>query len=412
LGGRALSPLWGDFSKPHPLGVDLYIVNWSKMHKNIMKKIIVFLGPFPPPYGGVAILNKQIFESELKNEFEFRKINYSLIDEITENVSQKKNVNIKKNLLIFRKLIQTLKNQKAGIYYFQVNGNFSIIRDFVLSLIIKFKPRSKIIYHFHGMKKTENKYFPFNFKKNSIVNNILINSIFSLADKIILLSDHILHEFETVLLQKNLKKIIIVENFTSCNTTLPPTKIKQTKNLLFMGRLSEAKGFFDFLDAVPRLIEEDPNIKFNICGSVETIKDECIINEKINNIKRKNQILFHGLVTGTVKENIYKNSDILVYPSREDIFPVTLLEAMAYGLCILTTKVGVSESIIEENVNGFFIEKGNSYCIEEKVLKIFSDRKILNRISKNNKDKVEKKYNFTVASRKLKNIFNELFNDY
>jgi glycosyltransferase involved in cell wall biosynthesis len=118
---------------------------------------------------------------------------------------------------------------------------------------------------------------------------------------------------------------------------------KQDIVLVFTGRISKEKGVIELVQAFKKLQVKD-NVKLVIVGSAKT--GETIMNpytqkvyDEIENIKDK--IVFTGYVEYEDMPKIYKMSDIAVLPSvGQDPAPLTIFEAMAAGLPIITTYSG------------------------------------------------------------------------
>ena len=138
-------------------------------------------------------------------------------------------------------------------------------------------------------------------------------------------------------------------------------KNKSSLNLLFVGRLLKSKGIKVALDIFNKLRQSNKKIKLTIAGSVDNSNPDSISDKYLQKIKNIEGIDYFGYVNDL--EKLYLNSDILIFPStyREGV-PRTIIEAMSYGLTIITTdKPGCKETI---SSNGILI-KNNS--IEEAI---------------------------------------------
>lgn len=77
--------------------------------------------------------------------------------------------------------------------------------------------------------------------------------------------------------------------------------------------------------------------------------------------------------------NIYKISDIFLLPTEYEIFGMVLLEAMYFGLPVITTYNGGSSTIIENGKNGFICSKLDKAEWKEIVCDLLNDT---NKLSK------------------------------
>ena len=78
------------------------------------------------------------------------------------------------------------------------------------------------------------------------------------------------------------------------------------------------------------------------------------------------------LPSGQVSEEL-ANADAFVLPSYNEGLPMSLLEAMAAGLPVLSTPVGGIPEVVEHGVNGLIAEAGNIRSIADSMLALADD---------------------------------------
>jgi len=62
----------------------------------------------------------------------------------------------------------------------------------------------------------------------------------------------------------------------------------------------------------------------------------------------KTKVTYHGYVSGDKKATLLKNAHLLLYPSKNDAFPLTLLESLSYGVPVLATDQGAISYILDD----------------------------------------------------------------
>ena len=107
-------------------------------------------------------------------------------------------------------------------------------------------------------------------------------------------------------------------------------KIKHNKiNLLFIGRYFYAKGGMEALDIIDNLTKKYKNVKGIFVSEVP--------KEILKKYSQNKRIRFYNLISQKrLFEEIYQNSDILIYPGYSDTFGFCILEAMSFGIPIIT----------------------------------------------------------------------------
>jgi glycosyltransferase involved in cell wall biosynthesis len=134
-------------------------------------------------------------------------------------------------------------------------------------------------------------------------------------------------------------------------------KSKNNIEVLFVGRLENRKGIDILISAIPKIIQKNSSISFNIIGS-----DPMNIKESYkSNQLFKNHVQFLGKVSSSALENRYQKCDIFVAPSRYESFGIVFVEAMKFSKPVIGTNVGGIPDIVSNNKNGYLIEPE---CVE------------------------------------------------
>jgi len=110
--------------------------------------------------------------------------------------------------------------------------------------------------------------------------------------------------------------------------------------LLFLSRIHEKKGIHILIDAANLLRQSGRTFKLIIAGSA-AVNDrdyEQSLHEKVRAYNLESQIHFAGMVTGPLKLSLYQAADLFVLPTLQENFGLVLLEAMAAGCPVLTTR--------------------------------------------------------------------------
>jgi glycosyltransferase involved in cell wall biosynthesis len=130
-------------------------------------------------------------------------------------------------------------------------------------------------------------------------------------------------------------------------------------NVLFVGQINQLKGIYQILEAAKEI--NNPNVTFNIVGSgKEAFKDILY--------KYESYVRFHGFLYKEKLHEQYESNHIFVFPTMGEGFGLVLLEAMAAGLPVITTRNCGGSDIIQNGENGFFIEVGDTKALVDKIM--------------------------------------------
>jgi glycosyltransferase involved in cell wall biosynthesis len=368
---------------------------------------VLFVGPFPPPYGGIANHTRLLYESDLNQQFDLRRVNLSLQSELTENVSQKRSVNLGKGLRGLRNIVSALVREKPDLIYMKVSASFGCVREMAYMSAVRSLSNVPIIMHFHGMFKEYTRNFPFvASQRDNRLNKAAINALFALPHRAIFLSPVLLDDFSPLLTAANRAKSTAIEHFVDVSFfgEREPNHDGR-KNILFVGRLSQEKGFFELLEAIPVVAERHPDVRFHVCGSAESDVALAPVQEAVDLFVASGILRLHGLVHGEEKRKVFARSDIMVLPTHNEVFPNVILEGLGQGLPIVTTKVGVTASVIEEGVNGLYMEVGDANGLAQRLLQLLDNPELQREMSVNNRRKAVQRFDKPIAVAKLAEVF-------
>ena len=144
-------------------------------------------------------------------------------------------------------------------------------------------------------------------------------------------------------------------------------------DLVFAGRLEKNKNTGMLIKAISKVKSQNPEVKLLIIGNgpeKENLKSE------IKNLNLENNVFLAGwLPMAKDVARAYNSARIFINPSLNEGGPRVALEAMACGLPVITTRVGIMNDIIIEGETGLFIE-WTAYDMSEKIKKLLNDNKL------------------------------------
>jgi glycosyltransferase involved in cell wall biosynthesis len=151
---------------------------------------------------------------------------------------------------------------------------------------------------------------------------------------------------------------------------------------LFLSNLFPSKGIFVLLEALNMVKRELPTIKVNIVGDTvnETILEK--INQLISDYDLKRNVVVHGRKTGYEKNAFYEKSKIFIHPTLNDAFPLVILEALQYGLPVISTFEGAIPEIIDRNT-GVLVEKNQPNLLANEIVRMLNNKEELKKRSDN-----------------------------
>lgn len=138
----------------------------------------------------------------------------------------------------------------------------------------------------------------------------------------------------------------IIKNF-SFEDKIQNQNFSKKIQILFLARMEKEKGIFELIDTFEKLHSEFHNIELVVAGNGTAYNDIEVYTSKLKGIR------LVGYIEGEEKEKLFKQSDIYCLASYSEGLPVSILEAMAFGLPVITTRVGRLKDFFIENKMGY-----------------------------------------------------------
>ena len=136
--------------------------------------------------------------------------------------------------------------------------------------------------------------------------------------------------------------------------------LKKDDYILYLGRIVPEKGEHYLVEAFKKIHTDK---KLVIAGGASDT-DEYM--EKLKkSAAEDDRILFTGFVQGRLLEELYSNAYVYCLPSDLEGMPLSLLEAMSYGCCCLTSDIAECKEVVEDKAVLF--KKGNVQDLKDKL---------------------------------------------
>jgi len=176
-------------------------------------------------------------------------------------------------------------------------------------------------------------------------------------------------------------------------------------NILYLSRMEKEKGIFLCVDAFRLLKNKFPDIVLTFAGDghdLENLKEH-IKKEKIDNVYIK------GYVFNEKKRNAYEEANIFLLPTAyKEGLPNAVLEAMAFGLPVITSSVGGLKDVVINNKNGYVLRHLMPEHIAEKIENLLLNKELYREISYNNYKYAQNKFRSDIVARRLETIYKEI----
>jgi glycosyltransferase involved in cell wall biosynthesis len=234
----------------------------------------------------------------------------------------------------------------------------------------------------------------------------LFRWVYFKADAFIVLASR----FQSVLREFGYEKPIYVETtmvsdevFSHAQVTPVCSASQDTDvNILFLSRIEKSKGIYEAIDAFRRLKAKWPSVTMTVAGDGLDRKnaEEYVGTEGIKGV------WFLGWITGEQKHKAFAEADIYLLPTTwGEGMPISVLEAMAYGLPIVTRPVGGLADFFEQGKMGFTTDSRDPQVFASLLERLIVNRRLRAQIGRYNHSFARRNFTASAVAKRLMEIY-------
>lgn len=294
-------------------------------------------------------------------------------------------------LRAYGRYLLMLLSFKVGLLHVHVASRASFWRKMPLFLLA-FLFRIPTILHLHGAE-----FVIFYEQESGPLRRRLIRAVFNRARRVVVLSDMWKQWVESIGVRAPVQAIYNP-------VMLPPAtewSARASGQLLFLGRLGKRKGTYDLVDALARLPAAPEAL---LGGDGETAQTTDYARQR--GLGDKVRML--GWVGPEQKAGLLASATIYVLPSYNEGLPMSLLEAMAAGMPVLSTTVGGIPEAVSDGVEGFLVQAGDIDALSARLEQLLADPALAQRMGAAARRKVETTFASGAVLPRIEQLYQEL----
>jgi glycosyltransferase involved in cell wall biosynthesis len=225
-------------------------------------------------------------------------------------------------------------------------------------------------------------------------------------DKILGVSSSVVSVLMKYLSSRGLQKEVET-HYNGINTDIfvPKPNIPKEWELAFFGRLMKMKAIDLFPEMLSLLAPHFPNLRLAITGEGPYKK------KLFDSFKQKGvfgMVEYLGVVDWNRVPELINKSRIFLYPSREEPFGISIIEAMACEVPVVTTNVYGPKEIITNGHDGLMVPPDDVVALGEAIQTLLSNETFREQMGKNARKTVKKRFSIKNHTKQLIEMYNEL----
>lgn len=148
--------------------------------------------------------------------------------------------------------------------------------------------------------------------------------------------------------------------------------------VLQVGQLISDKGVEDLLEAAPLVLARFRDAKFMFVG---TGPDEQSFRERARNLGIEHAVRWVGVEVDPCGSGTFAAADVLCIPSRwREAFGLATVEAMAYKVPVVGTRVGGIGEVVSDRETGFLVDRRSPKQLADRILDLLANRELRERM--------------------------------
>ena len=329
---------------------------------------VLVLGPGLAAASGVSAHLKTLFASTLARDFEL--IHFQVGSEgRTEHTASKVLRLIASPFVMARRI----RRHRARVVHINTSLNRGAFWRDLMYLAVAKLCGVRVLYQVHGGA------LPQDFFRGSRLFTGFLRAVLGCPDTIVVLARVELAAYRRFLPQQHL---VVVPNGIDSDAYAAVTRHRfngqRPLRVLYLGRLAAEKGVYELLrsQTFARALGTNARITFAGVGP-----EEATLRRLTTTLGLDDRVCFAGPVHGERKLQLYASADVLVLATYHEGLPYALLEGMAAGAVVVTTRVGGIPDVVIDGVHGLFVPTRDAVAIACAILRLQSDSALLTRMS-------------------------------
>jgi len=175
-------------------------------------------------------------------------------------------------------------------------------------------------------------------------------------------------------------------------------------NILLLSRIEKEKGIMEALESYAILKLQHPNISMTIAGDGNALEEA----KKFAAELKLEDIKFLGHIGEKDKIKVFQASHCYLFPSYHEGMPISVLEAMAFGLPVITRPVGALEDFFEDGFMGYWSNDKSPETFAILIKKLIDNPETRDKMSRYNHRYAMANFTPSSATAYLESVYTEI----
>jgi glycosyltransferase involved in cell wall biosynthesis len=366
---------------------------------------ILVVGQTPPPYHGQAIMIQRMLEG-VYPDVKLYHIRMGFSDQI-DDIGRFRIGKIFHLLLLIVKTYHLSLTRNIKVLYYPPAGPtlVPVLRDIVYLIAVRrlFNTR---IFDFHAAGLSEF------YRKSTGLLRRLMAIAYLKPDIAIGASRQAIEDGRAL----GAKREFVIPNGIEDHARIamsqspPSAERKNRPVVLFVGVLREDKGVLVLLEAFRLLRSRGGTACLQLVGHFSSAEFQRTVIEFLERNDLGETVRLCGILTGDDKWQAFSKADLFCFPSHffAESFPVCLVEALSFGLPVVTTRWRGIPDIVVDGENGFLVPIGDALAVADRLERLLADPGLCEAMGRAGRAKFERDYTLAQYHDRINSVFGSI----
>jgi teichuronic acid biosynthesis glycosyltransferase TuaC len=179
----------------------------------------------------------------------------------------------------------------------------------------------------------------------------------------------------------------------------------QENIVLFVGRLVEAKGIFELIEAFSQIQLQQTGTHLVFVGDG---RDRLKLENQVRQRGLSSTVHFVGMISHSEMPHWLSAADLLALPSHNEGLPNAIVEAMACSIPVVATNVGGIPEVVEDKKSGLLIEKGDIDSLTNAIVSLLKDEERRKKMGAYGRSIIEQNFSWQKSAQALRGLYDEI----
>ncbi len=247
-------------------------------------------------------------------------------------------------LVAIARLVALLLTRRVDLVHIHFSSRASTWRKSILAVVTRLFGKPYIL-HAHGSEFREF------FSRQPRLLQYWITYFLQRCKRAIVLSESWAHYYISTFSLPE-QRVIVLPNAIELPSELPNRNARSTITLLFLGRYGERKGALRIVNALHSLPDSAlKRVHLVMAGDGDVVS----VRQEVHKLGLDAQVTVLDWVNEQQRSALLANADVFVLPSLAEGLPMSVLEAMSWGIPVVTSPVGGIPEVVQDGFNGFLV---------------------------------------------------------